>query len=113
MMDFLLWISLIFHIIALEIVGLTIDSLIVTSIITIALLVLIYSYFTYYYLSNKGKINRLKEQYLDSLKPKKPLRFCPTDDELLARYEKSKTYKLQQKIEVQATEEENEEIEMS
>lgn len=83
----LLWTAFIFHVLALEVFGLLVDTLLVSGIITIVLLVLNYSFFVYYYFKNKTKINNLKKQYLDSLKPDKPLRFCPTDEELLRKYQ--------------------------
>lgn len=109
----LLWISFIFHIVLLEIIGLIIDKLLVTGVITIVLLIFIYAYFIYYYFKNKPRIKKLKEQYLDSLKPDKPLRFCPTDDELLRKYkEQEKTGQFEYRIDKEEIKEDTDEDEI-
>ena len=46
------------------------------------------------YKEEQERIEKMKRDYLDSLKPDKPLRFCPSDEELLRRFkfdEKNKT----------------------
>ena len=104
-LSFILWASLIFHIIGLEVVGLMVEPLIVTGVITMVLLVIVYAYFIYFYVKNKKKINDLKKQYLESLKPDKPLRFCPTDEELLQKYKSQE--KLRHKVQLLTKEEEH------
>ena len=47
------------------------------------LLILLNGYFIYCYNKNKLKIKDLKNQYIETLKPDKPLRFCPSDEELV------------------------------
>ncbi len=44
-------------------------------------------YFLYLYFHNKKKVLALKQEYLNTLKPKFPLRFCPSDTELLKAYD--------------------------
>lgn len=115
--SFILWASLIFHLVGLEIIGFMVEPMIVTGLITIVLLVIVYAYFIYFYVKNKKKINDLKRQYLESLKPDKPLRFCPSDEELLKRYkdqEKScaKRHLLDSEKEMHITTETNDEEEM-
>lgn len=111
-----LWLSLILHIVLLEGLGLTQNDLMPTGIITISLLVVFYCYYFYLYFKNKRKVDKLKQEYLDSLKPTKPLLFCPTDEELEKRYYTA--IKEPKRNEKSYTKEENEsanedEIEMS
>lgn len=42
----------------------------------------------YLYLKNKPKVKKLREEYLEDLKPKVPLRYCASDDKLLSAYKK-------------------------
>lgn len=106
-----LWISLILHIFFLEIIGFRMEDMMVTGIITISLLVMFYIYYFYLYFKNKQKVAKLKQEYLDSLKPTKPLLFCPTDEELEKKYyganlTKQKKQKALTKVEEENTDDE-------
>ena len=59
--------------------------LIVSTVGTITMLIL----FIVSYHKSKPKVIQLKNEYLESLKPKTPLRFCASDDELLKAYKAS------------------------
>ena len=109
-----LWASVIFHIIALEAVGFKASDLLVSGTITIILLVLYYIYYFYLYFKNAKKVKKLKQEYLDSLKPTKRLLFCPTDEELVKKYnETPKAMFYKEKQELEKMQEDTTEEEMS
>ena len=104
-----LWFIFIFHIIGLEVLLFTINQLLLSGVLTLILLLLVHIIFITYYIKNKKKIKKLKQQYLVSLKPDKPLRFCPTDNELLKSYKEQEKRKVDKKTytkEFQNTEDE-------
>lgn len=84
-MVYALWISVGVHMFLLEVTKLKLSDLIYTLSGSLILLVGVYFYYFYLYFKNKKKVELLKQEYLDSLKPTKPLLFCPTDEELVKR----------------------------
>ena len=83
------WSTLIIEIALIELSNINIITmlvpLIVSSIGTITLLII----FEVSHRKAKPKVNSLKNEYLESIKPKQPLRFCASDDELLKAYKSS------------------------
>jgi len=81
-----LWILFAWHFIALEVINLDSTVWVITGTINMIALIFFHAYFIYMYTKNKKKVMDLKEQYIETLKPDKPLRFCPSDDELMKRH---------------------------
>ena len=81
-----LWIIFILHIIAIEVIHLEETTWVITGAIVAGCLVGFHVYFIYVYLKNLRRVKDLQEQYIETLKPVKPLRFCPSDDELVGRH---------------------------
>lgn len=113
-----LWILFIWSIIAVELVMLNSSVWSVIGLVAASLLILLNGYFVYYYNKNKKKIMDLQRQYIDTLKPDKPLRFCPSDDELMKRHIEQKSLTIEENnaeqngfVEEENTQEENEELE--
>ena len=69
----------------------------VSAFVVCGLLIIFHVYFIYSLLKNKAKVDVLKEQYIDTLKPDKPLRFCPSDDELMKKHQEQLTSNLSEK----------------
>ena len=83
------WSTLVIELILLEFLQsipiLVIIATVISSLGTIVLLfVFIRSYF-----KARGRVQKLKDEYLESLKPKHPLRFCASDEELMKAYKES------------------------
>ena len=78
-----LWLVFAWHIVAIELVHLNYVLWLTIGCIVAVMIVAFHVYFLWYYFKNKGKIARLQQEYIETLKPDKPLRFCPTDEELM------------------------------
>lgn len=83
------WLSLLIEIILLELTSINSTALIVLIIISTAGTITALSLFIVKYYRSKNSVAKLKEEYLESLKPQKPLRFCASDDELMKAYKQS------------------------
>ncbi len=83
------WSTLIIELVLLELTSINITLMIVPLIVsTIGTMVMIVI-FVIDYKKSKPHVQSLKKEYLESLKPKQPLRFCASDDELLKAYKAS------------------------
>ena len=90
LVNILAWLMLLIGIIALEAVHLDPVVWMIVSIVSLIVVVFLHVYLLVVYVKNRKRIERLKEQYVDTMKPKQPLRFCPTDEELVKSYYESK-----------------------
>lgn len=112
----LCWLMLVVFVGLTEVFNYYMESMKIGVYVFIALLVLFHGYFVLYFLKNKTKIENLQNDYIKTLKPDKPLRFCPSDSELMKEYELGKQKKpteakpvIQEKVD-QDTNEDSEEI---
>lgn len=55
----------------------------VLSIVFLVLIISFHIWFLVSYVKNRKKVKLLQDQYIKSLKPTSPLRFCPSDEELM------------------------------
>lgn len=85
----LLWGLLALNIILLEVFSFAQTIFIVTGAILLGGLVVFYLYYFYCYFKKHKKVLELQDEYVETLKPDKPLRFCPTDEELMKSYYES------------------------
>lgn len=106
-----LWIIMCWSFIAVEVLVLNPEVWLTFGIISASALVLLHGYFFFFYLKNKKKVEALKEEYITTLKPDKPLRFCPSDDELIKKHNEKQlgiTQPIKTEEKTLATEEEQE-----
>ena len=83
------WLTLIIEFVILELTALTFISLLIPILLsTIGTASMLFIFIRTYYKS-KQSVAKLKHEYLESLKPKAPLRFCASDSELLKAYKES------------------------
>lgn len=113
--NIVLWTLLIVHLIIFEI--LRIDSIVfvITGCVVLLGIVLRNGLFLYGYFKSHKKVLELQDEYIETLKPEKPLRFCPSDEELIRlHFEQNNTLSLNQqsKEDLQTTNEECEELEI-
>ena len=87
----LLWGLLLVDFMMLEAFDFGQTILIVMGGVLLGLIALFYLWFFVCYIRNHKNVIKLQDKYVDSLKPDKPLRFCPTDDELVAKYYEAQT----------------------
>lgn len=80
------WMLLISCIVAAELLLLNQSMWEIVGGVALALIVSLHLYLFYSIAKNRKRINLLKEQYINSLKPVAPIRFCPTDEELIEQY---------------------------
>ena len=85
------WTMLASYIVAVDLLMLDTASWLVIGILGIAGVVVSQGWFLCAFIKNRKRIASLKDQYLDTLKPQAPLRFCPTDEELMDAYYLSKS----------------------
>ena len=85
--DLALWLMLVVHIILLEFMQIEAGFFKVSAIITLVLVGLLHIWFVYTFFKNHKKVIMLQDQYVETLKPKAPLRFCPTDEELMKKHQ--------------------------
>lgn len=81
------WVVLAWSVVAMEIIRLSSTPWVVTGIVAGGFLILLHGCFFCVYHKAKKKVAGLQEQYIDTLKPDAPLRFCPSDEELIMAYE--------------------------
>lgn len=81
-----LWCLVIFHIFAYEVWSLNSILLTITGICSLVAVVILHVWFLVVYFKNHKKVLSLQDQYIETLKPEKPLRFCPTDEELMKKH---------------------------
>lgn len=82
------WIALIVEALCLELADILFRDIAVLMIITFLVVIGSLAYFVWEYVRNKKEIIKIRQEYLDSFKPEKPLRYCPSDEELLDKYKK-------------------------
>ena len=85
----LFWSTLLIEIALLELTNINIITMLVPLIVSATGTIALLAIFIVNYRKSKPKVKRLKNEYLESLKPKQPLRFCASDDELLKAYKSS------------------------
>ena len=83
---FFSWISIFILILCLEVFEVLIGDILVLLVIFGLTSLASIGYLIYNYYANRNKIKADRQKYLNSLKPKTPLRYCPSDDELLNKY---------------------------
>lgn len=81
-----LWTLFIVCLVMLEFVFADADLWVVLSIVSASAVLVFNAMFVFVYIKNRKKVELLQDQYIDSLKPKAPLRFCPPDEELVNDY---------------------------
>lgn len=81
-----LWALIILHIVIIELLKIDLTIFNITAFLVLGCLMTVHIWFLYVYLKNHKKVQELQDQYVETLKPDKPLRFCPTDDELMKRH---------------------------
>ena len=86
-------ISLLIEVIIIELTDLKLSDIYPFVVLSLAILVFVISLFFYEYFHNRKAVEKLQEDYLKSLKPKIPLRFCASDTELMEKYNKAKEQK--------------------
>ena len=85
------WLTLIIEFIVLELTNISIMTLLIPILISLSGVTTLLILFISNYYKSKQSVANLKQEYLESLKPKTPLRFCASDDELLKAYKQSAT----------------------
>lgn len=85
------WVMIAWCIVAMEIIQLSSTPWVVTGIVAGGFLILLHGGFIYAYNKAKKQVESLQEQYIDTLKPSAPLRFCPSDDELVMAVKSQET----------------------
>lgn len=80
------WAMLAWSIVAIELIHLDSTLWVGVGVASGLLLILLHGGFIYVYSKSKKKILGLQEQYIETLKPDAPLRFCPSDEELVMAY---------------------------
>ena len=93
-----LWVIFSWSILAVEVVMLNNIIWMIIGGFSALLLILLNGYFIYYYNKNKLKIKDLQAQYIETLKPDKPLRFCPSDEELVKMHQSNQKQVVQEQI---------------
>ncbi len=84
-----LWSTLIIELILLELTNIAFTTLLIPIILSfIGSSTLLFLFLRTYYKS-RNNVAKLRKEYLESLKPKNPLRFCSSDEELLKAYKTS------------------------
>lgn len=86
----LIWLIFVISILMLELLMMDSEVWTILCIVSAVGLVAYYGWFVYHCLKNKNKVELLQQQYIETLKPDKPLRFCPTDDELMVKHFENK-----------------------
>ena len=84
------WGSLLIELIVLELSNLSITAMLAPIILSAVITITFLTLFIMNYYKNRKSVEKLKDEYLEGLKPKNPLRFCPSDDELLKMYKANK-----------------------
>ena len=85
------WLTLIIEFIVLELTNISIMTLLIPILISLSGVTTLLILFISNYYKSKQSVANLKQEYLESLRPKTPLRFCASDDELLKAYKQSAT----------------------
>ena len=89
--DVLMWLALILSLTAVEILHL--DSLVwvVLWISSLLMVACLHVFLLIVFIKNKSRIAQLKDRYIESIKPAQPLRFCPSDEDLVKTHYSQKT----------------------
>ena len=76
-------------IIILEVTDLKLSDLYPVLIVAGVINIFAIVYFFVSYYKNRGVVKKLQDEYINSLRPKVPLRFCASDSELLKTYDEA------------------------
>ena len=87
----LFWLLLIVSLFMLEFLFPGQEVFVIITIVFLVFVGVFNSWFIYTCLKSKKKIEELQQQYVDTLKPDSPLRFCPSDNELMENHLLQKT----------------------
>lgn len=85
--SFGLWLLLVLHLLAYEVFGFNYILFTATGILSLVATVVFHVWFMLSYFKNHKKVRDLQDQYIETLKPEKPLRFCPSDEELVKKHQ--------------------------
>lgn len=80
---------LLFSIIVIELTDIKLSDIYPLLILSGVINIFSIIYFFVDYYTNKNTVKKLQDEYIDSLTPKIPLRFCASDDELLKTYDEA------------------------
>lgn len=80
------WIALFACIFAIEVLNVLVGDIIALLVLSALAAAISIGLFIYDYYKNKDKVAAERKKKLLSYKQNKPLRYCPSDDELLAKY---------------------------
>jgi len=78
------------YVVAVEVLRLDASSWLVLGIIGLVAVVAVHLYIVYVIIKNRKRILMLQDQYVETFKPDAPLRFCPTDEQLMKAYVESR-----------------------
>lgn len=87
--DIVAWSCVIVYLALSEVLLLTEPAVMYFGIVAVAFVLGVHIYLFCVLSSNRKRIELLKQQYIDSIKPVAPLRFCPTDEDLVKKYTES------------------------
>lgn len=82
------WLALIVEVFCLELADVLFEDMAVLFVITLLFVIGFMVLFVYDYYKGKKDILKIRKEYLECFKPEKPLRYCPSDKELLDSYKK-------------------------
>lgn len=91
------WGSLLVEMFILELSDISVLTMLAPIILSAVITVTFLTLFIANYYKNRKSVEKLKDEYLEGLKPKNPLRFCPSDDELLKMYKADRISELENK----------------
>ena len=87
-LDIIAWCGLATYLVAGELLLITEKTLMIFGALAILFVLGIHIYLFCALKSNSKRIELLKQQYVESIKPATPLRFCPADEELVRMFKK-------------------------
>ena len=87
--DIVAWSCVIVYLALSEVLLLTEPAVMYFGIVAVAFVLGVHIYLFSALSSNRKRIELLKQQYIDSIKPVAPIRFCPTDEDLVKKYMES------------------------
>lgn len=89
-LDVLIWAGLLVSLLAIEVLHLEPVVWIILGSAFLFLIITFHIYLLVSFVKNRKRIAILKEQYINSLKPAEPLRFCPSDEELVKMHQEAR-----------------------
>lgn len=95
-LDIIVWAGLLVSLFAIEVLHLDPVVWFVLGAIFLCLIIVSHICLLTAFIKNRKRIAILKDQYIESIKPAQPLRFCPSDEELVKAHQEVRIVKVNQ-----------------